>query len=212
MKIECKNLSKIYKNESEIRYPDFVFESGKSYLLLGTSGCGKSTLLNMIAGVLSPSAGQILIDEENAVEWQQKKKDLFRIQNIGYIYQDFKLIDEMTVLDNIDILRLEHVDTAKAPKLLEKLGIEEQKNKRVKHLSGGQKQRVAIVRALVKNPAIVLADEPTGNLNFEIGAAVIEDLVKSAKSDDTVLIVVTHEQKFAPYFDEVIHIGGESRA
>ncbi len=210
MKIECKNLSKIYKNESEIKYADMTFESGKSYLLLGTSGCGKSTLLNMIAGVLSPTGGEIFIDGENAVEWSQNYKDYFRIQNIGYIYQDFKLIDEMTVLDNIDILRLEKVDTSKAPELLEKLGIGEQKNKKVKHLSGGQKQRVAIVRALVKSPAIVLADEPTGNLNFEIGSAVVEDLVKSAKNDDTVLIVVTHEQKFAPYFDEVIRLGGEA--
>lgn len=200
--IEIKNITKQFQNETEIHYKDIVFETGKSYMLLGASGCGKSTLLNMIAGILSPTQGDIFIDGVNMSKASQKERDKFRIQNIGYIFQDFKLINEMTVLDNIHILRLEGVDTSNAVELLKDLGIEEKKNSKIKHLSGGQKQRVAIARALVKTPQIILADEPTGNLNFAIGEQVIQELVKVSKGKT--LIAVTHDERLAKYFDEVI--------
>jgi putative ABC transport system ATP-binding protein len=135
-------------------------------------------------------------------EKTQSEKDKFRIQKIGYIFQDFKLINDMTVMDNINILKLEGVDTSGAAALLEKLGIAEKKNARIKHLSGGQKQRVAIARALVKTPDIILADEPTGNLNFAIGEQVIRQLVEVAKGKT--LIAVTHDDRLAQYFDAVI--------
>ena len=200
--IEIKNITKHFQNETAITYHDITFETGKSYMLLGASGCGKSTLLNMIAGVLAPTSGDIFVDGVNMTAKNQAEKDKFRIRSIGYIFQDFKLIDEMTVLDNINILKLEGVDTSGAGALLEKLGIAEKKNARVKHLSGGQKQRVAIVRALVKTPEIILADEPTGNLNFAIGEQVIRQLVEVAKGKT--LIAVTHDDRLAKYFDEVI--------
>ena len=200
--IEIKNVTKQFQNETEITYKDIVFQSGKSYMLLGASGCGKSTLLNMIAGVLSPTSGEIVIDGKNMTQCSQKEKDKFRIENIGYIFQDFKLINDMTVLDNINILRLEGIDTSKATSLLQDLGIEEKKNSKIKHLSGGQKQRVAIARALVKTPQIILADEPTGNLNFAIGEQVIQELISIARGKT--LIAVTHDERLAKYFDEVI--------
>ncbi|MBR2646162.1 MAG: ABC transporter ATP-binding protein [Clostridia bacterium] len=200
--IEIKNLTKQFQNETEIDYKDIVFETGKSYMLLGASGCGKSTLLNMIAGILSPTQGEIIIDGKNMSQSNQKDRDKFRIQNIGYIFQDFKLINDMTVLDNINILRLEGIDTSNAVMLLKDLGIEEKKNSKVKHLSGGQKQRVAIARALIKKPKIILADEPTGNLNFAIGEQVIKELVKISQGNT--LIAVTHDERLSKYFDEVI--------
>lgn len=200
--IEIKQLTKQFQNETVIDYKDMVFETGKSYMLLGASGCGKSTLLNMIAGVLAPTSGTITIDGVVMTEKSQREKDKFRIQKIGYIFQDFKLINEMTVLDNINILKLEGVDTSDAPQLLDTLGILEKKNARVRHLSGGQKQRVAIARALVKHPEIILADEPTGNLNFAIGEQVIQQLVEVAKGKT--LIAVTHDDRLAKYFDAVI--------
>ena len=200
--IEIKNLTKQFQNETEIDYHDITFESGKSYMLLGASGCGKSTLLNMIAGILSPTSGTIEIDGKDMSAKTQKEKDKFRIDNIGYIFQDFKLINEMTVMDNIHILKLEGVDTSGAPALLEKLGILEKKNAKIRHLSGGQKQRVAIARALVKQPEIILADEPTGNLNFAIGEQVIQQLVEVARGKT--LIAVTHDDRLAKYFDVVI--------
>ena len=200
--ITIENLGKVFQNETRITYRDMTFETGRAYMLLGASGCGKSTLLNMIAGVLSPTSGKIFIDGRDMTAASQKEKDKFRIEKIGYIFQDFKLINEMTVADNIGILRLEGVDISDMDGILAALDITEKKNARVKHLSGGQKQRVAIARALVKKPEIILADEPTGNLNFAIGEQVIRELV--AVSKGKTLIAVTHDDRLAKYFDQVI--------
>ena len=200
--IKVKNVSKHFANETAIDYSDITFEKGKSYMLLGASGCGKSTLLNMIAGILSPESGSIEIAGEDITKKIQKEKDKFRIQKIGYIFQDFKLIPEMTVMDNIAILRLEKVDISDTDKILDALGILDKKNKKVKHLSGGEKQRVAIARAIVKKPEIILADEPTGNLNFTIGEAVIKQLIEVSKGKT--LIAVTHDERLGKYFDHII--------
>ena len=200
--IEIKGLGKQFQNETQISYRDITFETGRSYMLLGASGCGKSTLLNMIAGVLSPTVGTIQIDGTDMTAASQKEKDKFRIEKIGYIFQDFKLINEMTVADNIGILRLEGIDISGMDEILTALDISEKKNAKIKHLSGGQKQRVAIARALVKKPDIILADEPTGNLNFAIGEQVIKELVTVSKGKT--LIAVTHDDRLAKYFDKVI--------
>ena len=197
--IKIADVSKQFPNETAIDYNDITFEKGKSYMLLGASGCGKSTLLNMIAGILSPEKGSIEIAGEDMTKKSQKQKDKFRIEKIGYIFQDFKLIDEMTVMDNISILRLEKVDISGIDDVLESLEILDKKNKKVKHLSGGEKQRVAIARAIVKKPEIILADEPTGNLNFSIGEAVIKQLVEISKGKT--LIAVTHDERLGKYFD-----------
>ena len=212
--ISIKGVTKHFPNERAISYTDMVFEDGKSYMLLGASGCGKSTLLNMIAGILSPEAGEIFIGDEEMTKKSQKEKDKFRIQKIGYIFQDFKLIPEMTVMDNINILRLERVDTSRADEILEKLEMLGKKNKKVKHLSGGEKQRVAIARAIVKMPEIILADEPPGHLNFEIGEAVIKQLIEISKGKT--LIAVTHDERLGRYFDYTIDmnkmVGGDQNA
>lgn len=200
--IEIKDLSKQFQNETEIAYSDMTFETGRTYMLLGASGCGKSTLLNMIAGILSPTRGQVIIDGVDMSAASQRERDKFRIEKIGYIFQDFKLITDMSVADNIDILRLEGIDTSGMDEMLDKLGILEKKASKIKHLSGGQKQRVAIARALVKKPDIILADEPTGNLNFAVGEQVIRELVEVSRGKT--LIAVTHDDRLAGYFDEVI--------
>ena len=209
--IKINGVVKRFQNETAIRYRDLVFEDGKSYMLLGASGCGKSTLLNMIAGILSPEEGSIHIGDEDMTKKSQKEKDKFRIEKIGYIFQDFKLIPEMTVMDNIGILRLERVDISGVDEVLAALGMLDTKNKKVKHLSGGEKQRVAIARAIVKKPEIILADEPTGNLNFEIGEAVIRQLMEISRGKT--LIAVTHDERLAKYFDCTVDMnkvtGGE---
>ena len=200
--IEIKNVTKKFQNETEIEYLNMTFETGKSYMLLGASGCGKSTLLNMIAGILSPTHGSVIIDGVDMSSASQKDRDKFRIEKIGYIFQDFKLIGDMTVADNIEILRLEGVDVSGMDAMLNRLGIIEKKNSKIKHLSGGQKQRVAIARALVKAPDIILADEPTGNLNFAIGEQVIKELCEVSRGKT--LIAVTHDERLAKYFDKVV--------
>ena len=122
--------------------------------------------------------------------------------HIGCVFQDFKLIEEMTVADNIDILRLEHVDTSGIDDILKTLGILKLKKRRVAKLSGGEKQRVAIARALVKHPDIIIADEPTGSLNYAIGRRIMEELIDAARGKT--LICVTHDDRLAELFDVVI--------
>lgn len=202
--IEIKGLEKKFKNELVIKYKDFKFENDKKYILLGASGCGKSTLLNMISGILSPTRGQIFIDDKEITKLSQHEKDKLRIKNIGYIFQDFKLIEDMTIKDNIEVLRIEGINTSGADELLKKLSMYEKRNKKIKELSGGEKQRVAIVRALVKTPDIILADEPTGNLNFTIGETVIKELTEISKGKT--LIVVSHDERLTKYFDVVINM------
>ena len=200
--IELKNIEMRFPDGTGISYCDLKFEAGKTYALLGASGCGKSTLLNMIAGVLTPTRGSVIMDGKDMAAVSQKDKDAFRIAKIGYIFQDFKLIDEMTVKDNIDILKLENVDVSGMDDILERLGILKLKKRRCSRLSGGEKQRVAIARALVKKPEIILADEPTGNLNYAVGRKIVEALMEASKG--RTLICVTHDDRLAELFDEVI--------
>ena len=207
--IQTRNLLARFCEGAAIRYADLNFEAGASYVLLGASGCGKSTLLNLIAGVLTPSEGAVTVGGETVSAWPQRRRDAFRIREVGYIYQDFKLMEGMTVQDNIDVLRLEHVDVSGRDALLERLGILPLKKRRVRALSGGEKQRVAIARALVKRPSIILADEPTGNLNFETGRAVMEQLIENARQGT--LIAVTHDERLAPLFDHVLDMNAIAR-
>ena len=200
--IKTENLVKRFDEDTFIKYKDLTFESGKSYVLLGASGCGKSTLLNMIAGVITPSEGRIYFDGREIGSLPQNEKDKFRIEKIGYIFQDFKLIEEMTVEDNIDVLKLEGVKTDRMDEVLSTLGILAKKKKKASKLSGGERQRVAIARAFVKAPDIILADEPTGNLNYEIGSAVVKQMLEIALGKT--LIAVTHDDRLAPLFDHVI--------
>ena len=208
--IQTQNLSIRFQEDSGISYRDLSFETGRSYVLLGASGCGKSTLLNMISGVITPSSGRVIIDGMDMTGRSQRQKDAFRIAHIGYIFQDFKLIDEMTVEDNIDVLRLEHVDTSHMNDILQDLGILNLRKRRVNRLSGGEKQRVAIARALVKQPDVILADEPTGNLNYAIGRRIMEELIRTAKGKT--LVCVTHDDRLAELFDEVLDMNGIAAA
>ena len=200
--IRTTQLVKRFDEYTEIRYEDRTFETGTSYVLLGASGCGKSTYLNLLAGAISPTGGKVEIDGRDMTALTQKQKDAFRVGHIGYIFQDFRLLEDMTVEDNIGILALEGVDLSETGNILKTLGIYDKRRRRVRQLSGGEKQRVAIARALVKKPDIILADEPTGNLNYAIGRSVMEELILAAKG--RTLICVTHDDRLAELFDCVI--------
>lgn len=204
--ITTENLCVRFSDGTGICYADLKFERGRTYALLGASGCGKSTLLNMLAGVLSPTEGRVCVDGEEISEWPQRRRDAFRIRHVGYIYQDFKLINGMSVQDNIDILRMEGINTDGKDDLLKKLGILSLKKRRVHSLSGGERQRVAIARALIKRPSIILADEPTGNLNYETGYEVMRQLVEN--TGNGTLIAVTHDDRLAPMFDHALNMNG----
>ena len=200
--IRTENLVKRFDGDTYIKYKDLVFEAGQSYVLLGASGCGKSTLLNMLAGVITPSEGHVYFDDREVSSLPQREKDRLRIEKIGYIFQDFKLMEEMTAEDNINVLKLEGVKTDRMDEVLDSLGILAKKKKKVSRLSGGERQRVAIARAFVKAPEIILADEPTGNLNYEIWRSVVEQMLKIARGKT--LIAVTHDDRLATLFDRVI--------
>lgn len=203
--IKINNLSKKFDEECNIRIKDTAFKDGRSYVLLGPSGCGKSTMLNMITGVITPTTGNVFIDGTEITKLTQQEKDAYRLKNIGYIFQDFKLIDDMTVEDNLNLLKLGDVDCLPIDEVLESVGIKGKRKNKVKHLSGGERQRVAIARALIKQPKIIIADEPTGNLNFENGKKVIELLMKASKKFSNTMIVVTHDDRLVEYFDEALH-------
>lgn len=208
--IETKGLFKRYDEYTGIAYGDLVFNTGESYVMLGASGCGKSTYLNMLAGVIAPTRGSVIIGGRDMAALGQKERDAFRVAEVGYVFQDFRLIEDMTVQDNIDILRLENVDVSESDRVLEELGILSKKKRRVSTLSGGEKQRVAIARALVKKPSIILADEPTGNLNYSIGFAVMQELIAAAKGKT--IICVTHDDRLTGLFDHVIDMNTIARA
>ena len=217
--IKVSGLSKRFDEYTRISYDDLCFETGQSYVMLGASGCGKSTYLNLLAGVLTPDTGSIEIGGRDMAKADMKEKDAFRVAHIGYVFQDFKLIEEMSVEDNIGILALEHVDISQIDGILNTLGILKLKKRKVARLSGGEKQRVAIARALVKRPDIILADEPTGNLIYAIGRTIMEELISAAAG--RTLICVTHDDRLAELFDERLDMndvasafeeGGDDRA
>ena len=204
--IRIKGIEKKFNEETDLKFKDLTFEDGKSYVILGPSGSGKSTLLNIISGIISQDKGTVEIDNIRINEMEQTKKDKFRLDNIGYIFQDYKLIDEMTVEDNIKMLKIEGIDCSNMEEVLNRVGILNKKKQKVSKLSGGEKQRVAIARALIKKPTIILADEPTQNLNFEIGEEVTKLIIAKNKEEKTVVIMVTHDERLTKHFDVVIKL------
>ncbi|HIQ56869.1 TPA: ABC transporter ATP-binding protein [Candidatus Gracilibacteria bacterium] len=193
---------------------NFSLPLNKSVCLLGPSGSGKSTLLHLLGGIESLTKGSIFVKNENISEDTEDERNAFRKENIGFVFQDFHLIKELTVYENIKIsldLNSKNLDiTDKVCKklienILQKVGLEGKKNNYPYQLSGGQQQRVAIARAMVHEPKLLLADEPTGNLDAKTGETIIE-LLFDFKSEDTGLWCVTHDEKLAQKFDIIIAI------
>lgn len=203
--IKVEGFKQEFGNETKIYLKNLEFEKGKSYAILGVSGGGKTTLLNAIAGIRKPTEGRIIINDIDITDLSEKEKDKFRLENIGYIFQDFKLIEEMTVQDNLELLKIGKVKCKSIDDVLKDVDLLNKKKEKIKNLSGGEKQRVAIARALIKSPKIILADEPTGSLNYEKGIKIMELLKQCHKKSKQVLIYVTHDDRMAKYADEIIH-------
>ncbi|NFA59568.1 ABC transporter ATP-binding protein [Clostridium sporogenes] len=174
--------------------------------LVGQSGCGKSTLLNMAAGILKPTEGEIFIDNVSILKQSQKQLANMRRQMIAYVLQGYSLLSNFTILENVCMpLYLagnKNVDVDAASKILETVGLQDVINSYPTSLSGGEQRRGAIARALMQNPKIIIADEPTSNLDYENGVNVMEALRKSTEYGVAVLIS-THEQEFYHYFDRI---------
>lgn len=204
--IEIKNLQKSYDNERIIDIPQYTFEKGMSYLIFGPSGCGKSTLLNIIAGVIPADSGEVIINGTDITKMSPVKRDEYRLHSVGYVFQDFRLLDQMTVEDNLRLLELEVKEKLDIDEMLEPLGILPKKKKKINTLSVGEKQRVAIARALIKNPLVLLADEPTGNLNKKIADEIMSLTASYAQKYNIPVITVSHDYDMKEHFDNFIEM------
>ena len=211
--LEVQNLCKTYgKGEAEVRALDHIsFSVGKGEFIaiVGESGSGKSTLLNVVGALDNPTSGKVLIDGKDIFSMPEKKLTVFRRQNIGFIFQSFNLIPELNVEQNITfplLLDYQKPDQKYVEELLEILGLKERRKHLPSQLSGGQKQRVAIGRALAARPAIIMADEPTGNLDSKNSQEVITLLKSmSAKYRQTILMI-THNENHADATDRVLRM------
>lgn len=189
---------------------DLTVTENEFLAIMGPSGCGKSTLLNILGMLDVPSSGRQYFLGQDITDLSERQRSEIRKDNIGFIFQEFNLINELTVYQNVELALLyKGVSAAQRRKavedMLEQMSMSHRKNHFPKKLSGGQQQRVAIARALVSKPKLVLADEPTGNLDSKLGAEVIE-ILASLKKTDTTVVMVTHSENHASYADRVIEL------
>jgi putative ABC transport system ATP-binding protein len=187
------------------------FEPGQMTVIFGRSGSGKSTLLNLISGIDAPDGGQIWIDGQDLTALSERDRTLFRRARIGFIFQFFNLIPTLTVGENVSLpLELNRVPRVeargKAEALLDSVGLLERWDTFPEKLSGGEQQRVALARALVHDPLLILADEPTGNLDEETGSQVLSLLTRLAREQGRTLLMVTHSREAASHADRVLRL------
>ncbi|PMC35748.1 peptide ABC transporter ATP-binding protein [Bacillus sp. UMB0899] len=211
--IQIENLSKVYgKSDTAVKALDnvsFSVKKGEFVAIIGPSGSGKSTLLHLLGGVDRPSSGKVFINSTDIYDLDETQLAIFRRRQIGLIYQFYNLIPILTVEENITLPMLldEHkVDPVQMKNIVTTLGLEHRLTHLPNQLSGGQQQRVSIGRALISNPAIMLADEPTGNLDSKNSAEIIELLKMFNKTFNQTLIVITHDERIALQADRVISI------
>lgn len=204
--IQLKNIEKVYRTDTvetqALNNINLQVEKGEFLSIMGPSGCGKSTLLNLMGLLDAPSKGDVVIDSQQTLQLNDRKLAHFRNSKIGFIFQSYHLINDLQVVDNVELPLLYRNSSAKERRMLalealEKVGL----SNRVKHfptqLSGGQKQRVAIARAIVGKPEIILADEPTGNLDSAMGNEIMNILLELNRVDGTTIVMVTHDSNMA---------------
>ena len=213
--LTVRNLSKIY-NTGNVAYTalsniDLTIQKGEFVGIMGASGSGKSTLLNMISTIDVPTSGEVFINEKNPHCLSSNDLALFRRRELGFVFQSFNLMNTLTVKENIVLpLTLDNVSlndmNEKVEVISKQLGIEQILNKRTYEISGGQAQRTAIARALIHSPQLILADEPTGNLDSKAANDVMELLKKLNQEEQVTMMLVTHDPVAASYCDRVVFI------
>ncbi|MEM7416913.1 MAG: ABC transporter ATP-binding protein [Gemmatimonadota bacterium] len=183
-------------------------EAGARVAVLGPSGSGKSTLLNLVSGIDLPDAGMVRVAGRDLAELEERERTLFRREHVGFVFQFFNLIPTLTVEENLALpLELNGVDErARIRDLLTEVGLADRADSFPDRLSGGEQQRVAIARALIHRPALILADEPTGNLDQETGAVVVELLERLVQEAGATLVVVTHARTLADRMDRIVRV------
>ncbi len=213
--ISMKNLSKVYRtNEVETtanRDMNLEVHKGEFVAVMGPSGCGKSTFLNIVGMLDSPSSGEYWFDGENIAGYPEARLSELRKNTIGFIFQSFNLIDELSVQENVELALLYHGDVstaerrARAQEALERVKIAHRARHMPSQLSGGQQQRVAVARAVVARPKLILADEPTGNLDTSNGEEVMQ-LLTQLNDEGTTIVMVTHSHSHAQYAHRIVNL------
>ncbi len=213
--VRLRNLSKAYEEagvqRTILHALDADLNTGDFIVLLGKSGSGKSTLLNLIGGIDVPSSGEIWINETNLTALNERALTLFRRDHIGFVFQFFNLIPTLTALENVSLPfelqgKPRRQSEGRARALLERVGLAHRADAYPDRLSGGEQQRVAIARALIHEPFLILADEPTGNLDEETGGKVLSLLLELTRNEGKTLIMATHNPEVVPFADVVYHI------
>ena len=209
--ISIRNLFFRYDKDFEINIAELDIACGEKVALVGESGCGKTTLFSLIAGILHPHRGQITVNSHIITQLSDKNLREFRLQNIGFVFQNFELIDYLNVRENIllpftlNSMRIPKSAQERLQHLLNVMGIQNKITQKPQQLSQGEKQRVAIARALIHNPALLIADEPTGNLDPQNSKKIL-DLLWQEIDENTTLLMITHDHSFLQKFDRVIHL------
>jgi putative ABC transport system ATP-binding protein len=212
--LKLHNLSRTYQSDEvetmALNNVNIEIKQGEFVAIMGPSGCGKSTLLNIIGMLDSPTSGDYFFQEENIAGYNESKLAIIRKHNIGFIFQSFNLIDELTVAENIELALLYHKvpaaeRKARVAKVMDKVGIAHRANHMPSQLSGGQQQRVAVARAVVGDQAMILADEPTGNLDSAHGQEVME-MLQALNAEGTTIVMVTHSPAHADYAKRTINL------
>lgn len=212
--IRLENINKIYRTTDvetcALQNINLQVECGEFISIMGPSGCGKSTLLNMLGMLDNPSSGCYYFDSENIAQLSERQLANIRKNNIGFIFQSFNLIDELTVAENIELPLLyhkiaRHQRKARVQEVLAEMNLSHRAAHMPHQLSGGQQQRVAVARALSTKPNVILADEPTGNLDSKHGDEVMA-LLKKLNDAGTTILMVTHSQYHAEYANRIIHL------
>lgn len=211
--LETKNLKKYYgSGDNLVKAVDNVnlsVDRGEFVAIVGTSGSGKTTLLNLLGGLDYADEGEVLVDGESLLELEDEARTVFRRRKIGFVFQNYNLISMLNVYKNVVLpIRLDgnKPDDEFVEKIFRLLGLTEKKTQRPNQLSGGQQQRVAIARALASKPAIVLADEPTGNLDSKTSAEVMGLLQMSSREFNQTIVMITHNEEIAQLADRIIHL------
>lgn len=208
--ITVKDESKFYgEGETRIAANDqmsFQIEKNEFTIIVGPSGAGKSTLLNILGGMDSPDEGQVVIDGTDIAKFEEKQLTNYRRDDVGFIFQNYNLIPNLTTLENVE-MAAELADDPLDPKeIVASVGLDHRMDNFPAQLSGGEQQRVAIARALVKKPKLLLCDEPTGALDYETGKRVLSLLHESKERYDATVLVITHNRALTPMADRVIDI------
>lgn len=206
--IEFKDIEKSYGKGTAtihaLNSTNFRVEKGELAVILGSSGAGKTTALNILGGMDTATSGQVIVDGENIDGYSKKQLVNYRRQDIGFVFQFYNLVPNLTALENVELAAQIKSDSLDAAEMLEKVGLADRKNNFPAQLSGGEQQRVSIARALAKRPKLLLCDEPTGALDYTTGKQILQLLQDTCRQDGITVIIITHNSALAPMADRVI--------